>query len=99
VHLPATEPLGVRQLPIEHFLERAAPGEVLPRLPAPEFLGSVDRLGIEPLIQCFAPKVGLGFELGRRPDNPGFPGYRGNRLVGHVVADWGLRTLERRGTY
>jgi hypothetical protein len=64
----------MRQLPIEDLLESPPPGEEFPGLPAPKFLWGVDRFGVEPLIGGFAPKIGLGFELGRRPEYPVLPG-------------------------
>ena len=75
IELSPFEPLGMRQLPTQDLLERPAPVEKFLRLSPPELLGRVDRFGIQLLIQGFAPKIGLGFELGRWPDNPGFPGY------------------------
>jgi hypothetical protein len=59
---------------LEDPLERTTPGEELLGLPAPKFLWGVDRLLVEPFISSIAPKICLGFELGRRPENPVFPG-------------------------
>ena len=68
VEFAADEPLRVRWLPIEDFLEWLAPDELLAGLSAPEFFWGVDRLRIQPLIGGIAPKVCLGFELGRGPE-------------------------------
>src|ERR1700722_392365 len=67
IELPALEPLGMRQLPRQDLLERLSPAQELLGLPAPKSLWGVDRLRVELLIVRFAPKVCLGFELGRRP--------------------------------
>ena len=68
VEFAADEPLRVRWLPIEDFLEWLAPDELLGGLSAPEFFWGVDRLRVQPLIGGIAPKICLGFELGRGPE-------------------------------
>jgi hypothetical protein len=68
IELTADKPLRVRGLPIEDFFERFAPDKLLVGLPAPEFFWGVDRLRIKLLVSGFAPKICLGFELGRGPE-------------------------------
>ena len=74
VELAAGEPLRVRRIPLEGLFERLAPDEMLLGLTGPELFWAIDRLGVELLVQGLAPKICLGFELGRRPELPGFPG-------------------------
>ena len=75
IQLPADEPFRVRGLPIQDLFVGLAPNDVFLRLPIPELFWGVDRLGVEPFVSGIAPKISLGFELGRRPEFPGFPGY------------------------
>ena len=75
VEFAADEPLRVGRLPIEDFFEGLAPDELLRGLSAPEFFWGVDRLRVEPFVSGLTPKIRLGFELGRRPEFPVFPGY------------------------
>ena len=75
VELAAHEPLGVGCLPLKHLFEGLAPDELLVCLPGPEFFWGVDRLGVESFVSGITPKISLGFELGRRPEFPGFPGH------------------------
>jgi hypothetical protein len=44
-------------------------------LTVPEFFWGVDRLCVQPFVSRVTPKISLGFELGRRPEFPVFPGY------------------------
>jgi len=75
IEFPADEPLGEGSLPFEDLAVRLAPDQMFLRLAVPEFLWGVDRLAVEPFVGRITPKIGLGFELGRRPEFPGFPGY------------------------
>jgi hypothetical protein len=68
VQFAADEPFRVWRLPIEDFFEGLAPNEVLLGLPVPEFFWAIDRFIIEPFVSGITPKIGLGFELGRRPE-------------------------------
>jgi hypothetical protein len=68
VKLPPHEPFGVRRLPFQGLPKPLSPDDMLLCLPLPEFLWGVDRLRIESFVSPITPKIGLGFELGRRPD-------------------------------
>jgi hypothetical protein len=68
VQFAADKPFRVRRLPIEDLLIRFPPDELFLRLPVPEFFWAIDRLIIEPFVSGITPKIGLGFELGRRPE-------------------------------
>jgi hypothetical protein len=63
------------RLPIEDLLVWLPPDDMFLGLLVPELFWGVDRLRIEPFVSRLTPKVGLGFELGRRPEFPVFPGY------------------------
>jgi hypothetical protein len=75
IQLAAHEPLGVRRLPVEDLFKGLSPHQLLAGLSRPEFFWGVDRLGVEPFVRRITPKISLGFELGRRPEFPVFPGY------------------------
>ena len=68
VELTADEPLRMRGFPIQHLFEGLTPEKLFGGLPAPEFFWGVDRLRVHPLVCRIAPKVCLGFELGRGPE-------------------------------
>jgi len=75
IQFPAEKPLGMRRLPLQDLFERLPPDQVLLGLPAPELFWAIDRLRVELLVGGIAPKIRLGFELGRRPEFPVLPGY------------------------
>ena len=68
IQFAADKPLRMRRLPIENLFKRLAPNQLLVGLPAPESFWGVDRLRIKLLVSGFAPKICLGFELGRGPE-------------------------------
>ena len=68
VEFTADKPLRVGGLPIEDFLEGFSPDKLLFGLSTPEFFWAIDRFIIEPFVGGLTPKIGLGFELGRRPE-------------------------------
>ncbi len=75
VQFASHEPFGERRLPLQHLAVRLTPDQMFLRLLVPEFLWGVDRLVVEPFVSRITPKISLGFELGRRPEFPGLPGY------------------------
>jgi hypothetical protein len=69
IELAANEPLGIRLLPFKCFGPALEPDQFLFGLPAPELLGGLDGLAIEPAILAERFDVGLAGEvLGRGKD-------------------------------
>ena len=78
VQLPADEPLGVRQLPLEDGLPVLAPREQLARLALPE----PEPVGVGLFVERAVGHQGLGREAGRRREGPGLGPHDLDRSTG-----------------